>query len=172
MFDPHEEFDPFEESESGSSEVLFQSSYGDAPKRFLYRGVPFLLLASGVLWFKNWIIMPSLILLLCGLHLVMHIYRRFNPQRIVITTDGLLLPKGRFTTEEVHIRWDDLTATLFASTLVCEVTCVDCQRGTKVRIASTLFQNFDDFASFAIIVGKHAGEDWCLHDPAPRILRP
>jgi hypothetical protein len=88
----------------------------------------------------------------------MHIYRRFHPQRIIITTYGLLLPKGRFTNEEVHIRWDDLTATLFTSSLICEVTCVDCQRETKVRIASTLFQDFDDFASFANIVGKHVGE--------------
>ena len=155
MFDPHPEFDPF-------SEVLFQSSYGDVPKLVLYRCAPFLLLASGVIWFKYGIIMRSVVCpgiwLLCGLLLAMHIYRRFHPQRIVITTYGLLLPKGRFTTEKVHIRWDDLTATLFTSSLVYEVTCVDCQRGTKVRIASTLFQDFDDFASFSNIVGKHVGE--------------
>ena len=48
MIDPHDEFDPFEESESGSSEVLFQSSYGDFPKLLLYRGkVPLLDLDRG-----------------------------------------------------------------------------------------------------------------------------
>ncbi len=124
MFDPHPEVDPF-------SEVLFQSSYGDVPKVLLYRVMPFLLLASGVIWFNYGIIMRSVVCpgiwLLCGLALARHIYSRLHPQRIVITTDGLLLPKGRFTTEEVHIRWDDLTATLFVSTLGCEVTCVDCQ---------------------------------------------
>ncbi len=157
--------DPFEESESDSSEVLFQSPYGEVPKSILYRVVPFLLLASGVIWFTSAkgaaLICPG-IWLLCGLHLAMHIYRRLHPQRIVITTDGLLLPKGRFTAEEVRIRWDDLTATLFAGRIkhqpLYEVTCIDCQRGTKVPIASTRFQNFDDFASFANIVGKHVGE--------------
>ena len=151
MFDPHPEFDPF-------SKVLFQSSYGDVSKLLLYRGVPILLLASGVLFVDGRMMIPFLMWLLCGFLLANHIYRRFHPQRIVITPDGLLLPKGRFTTEEVHIPWEDLTATLFSSSLVHEVTCVDCQRGTKIRIASTLFQDFDDFASFANIVGKHVGE--------------
>ncbi len=155
MFDPHPEFDPF-------SEVLFQSSYGDVPKLVLYRWVPFLLLASGVIWFNYGIIMRSVVCpgiwLLCGGLLARHVYSRLHPQRIVITTDGLLLPKGRFTTEEAHIRWDDLTVTLFASSLIYILTCVDCQRGTKVPIASTRFRNFDDFASFSNIVGKHVGE--------------
>lgn len=182
-------FEPVDEDE-----VLFESAYGGFPKLLLYGAVPFLICVGAALfvcavWFPNGQVMKSMIFSpdiaknvvcpgiwsLCALLFLLNLYRNFHPQRIVITNAGLVLPKGRFTAEEVEIAWDDLSATLFTSRVemhdMYEVTCVDNQSGTKVRIASMLFREFDDFASFARIVGRRVGEDWSIKGFLPGTIR-
>lgn len=186
MFEPVDDVD--------ENKVLFQSVYGDFPKLLLYAAVPFLICVGAALfvcavWFPNGQVMKSMIFSpetaknivcpgiwsLCALLFLLNLYRNFHPQRIVITNAGLILPKGRFTSEEVEIAWHDLSATLFASRVemydMYEVTCVDNQSGIKVRIASMLFREFDDFASFARIVGRRVGEDWSIKGFLPGTIR-
>ena len=185
MYDDHEVFDVSQPLEFNDDEVLFQSSYGDFPWMIPYLAVPFLIIVSGILfvcavWFPNGMIMRGInftpwfakviicpgIWLLCGLISVLSIYRRLHPQRVVLTPDGMLLPRGRFTSREVFIQWDNLEATLFATRVkmqdIYEITCIDVDQDVKIRIASLLFRTFDEFATFAYIVGQHIGEDWSI----------
>ena len=175
-------------------DVLFQSAYGDIPKFALYGLIPFLFLVAAALfvhavWFgggiavKGFQLSPATVAywicpaiwFLCALVLVLGIYRHNHPQCIVITADELLLPKGRFTAEVIHIRWNDLKATLWSGQIslidVYEVTCLDGLHGTKTMIASNLFRDFDDFATFALIVGEHMGEDWSIKGSRPGAIR-
>ena len=92
-----------------------------------------------------------------------------------MTEDELLLPKGRFTAEIIRIRWHDLTASIWSGQIsfidIYEVTCGDGLHGSKTKIASNLFQDFDDFATFALIVGEHMGEDWSIKGFLPGAIR-
>lgn len=93
-------------------EILFQSEYGGIPKFALYTFLPFLmLLAAGLLVYaisfnggiaiKGIKVSPAgvaygicpTIFLLCAIVVGSEIYRRFHPQRIVITEDGLIFRK-------------------------------------------------------------------------------
>ena len=175
-------------------DVLFQSAYGGLPKFVLYGFIPFLGLVSGVLfvravWFgggiaiKGFQLSPETvaywvcpgIFLLCACLLVLAIYRRMHPQSIVITKDELLLPKGRFTAEITRIRWNDLKATIWSGQIsfmdIYEITCLDGLHGTKTRIASNLFRDFEDFATIALIIGEHMGEDWSIKGFLPGAIR-
>ena len=175
-------------------DVLFQSAYGGIPKFVLYGFMPFVTLVSAALfvsavWFGNGIaikgfklspatvaywVCPAIMLLCAGL-LALEIYRRMHPQSIALTKDELLLPKGRFSAEIIRIRWNDLEATLWSGKIsfidVYEVTCLDGSHGTKTLIASNLFRNFDDFATFALIVGEQMGEDWSIKGFLPGAIR-
>ncbi len=178
--------DPTDDSPGDENcEVLFQSAYGGFPKFAMYGLLPFLILSSAVLfvrvvWFgdritiKGFKLSPDIvaywicpaIFLLCALIIYLAVYRHFHPQRIVVTEDELLLPKGRFTAEINRIRWHDLTASIWSGQIsfidIYEVTCIDGLHGSKTKIASNLFRDFDDFATFALIVGQHMGEDWSI----------
>ena len=187
--------DPPDDSTANENcDVLFQSAYGGIPKFALYGFLPFLILVSGVLfvsgvWFGNEIaikgfqlspetvadwVCPAILLMCVGL-LVLEVYRRIHPQRIAITKDELLLPKGRFTAEIIRIHWNDLEATLWSGQIsfidVYEITCLNGLHGTKTRIASNLFRDFDDFATMALIVGEHIGEDWSIKGFLPGAIR-
>ncbi len=175
-------------------DVLFQSAYGGIPKFVLYGMIPFLMIGTGVLfvhavWFgggiaikrfklspetvANWVC-PA-IWLLCAFLMAHGIYRRIHHQSIVITKDELLLPKGRFTAEIIHIRWNDLKATIWSGQIsfmeIYEITCLDGLHGTKTRIASNLFRDFDDFATIALIIGEQMGEDWSIKGFLPGAIR-
>ena len=80
----------------------------------------------------------------------------------------------RFTAAIIDIRWNDLKAT-FVSTgsiyEIYEVTCVDGMHGTKTRISSALFRDFEDFATFALIIGEFVGEDWSIEGFLPGKIR-
>ena len=175
-------------------DVLFQSAYGDIPKFVLYGMIPFLFLVTGTLfvhavWFggeiaiKGFKLSPEAVThwicpaiwFLCAAVLVAGVYRQLHPQCVVITEDELLLPKGRFTSEVNRIRWNDLKATLWSGQIsgidIYEVTCLDGLHGTKTRIASNLFRDFDDFATFALIVGEQLGEDWSIKGFLPGKFR-
>ena len=140
-------------------EILFQSDYGGYPKYALYTLLPFLLLLAGgllvyAIGFNGGIairgikVSPAVvaygicpvIFLLCAIVVGSEIYRRFHPQRIVITEDGLILPKGRFTNDEIHIRWNDLTATMtigsFAVIDVYDVACKDSSHKTTTGVST------------------------------------
>lgn len=185
---------PVDSTLSEDRDVLFQSAYGCIPKVVLYGLIPFLLVVSGVffvraVWFGEgmairgirlspetvayWIC-PAIWLLCAFLHLL-DIYRHIHPQCIVVTEDEVLLPKGRFTSEIIQIRWNDLSATIFAGRIafleIYEITCLDDLHGTKSRIASNLFRDFDDFATFALIVGEHMGKDWSIKGFLPGAMR-
>ena len=186
--------DPSNDStQKKNRDVLFQSAYGGIPKFVLYRVIPFMLLATVFLFaiadsFKGrfalkgvqlspervrFVLCPA-ILLMCAVIIGLEVYRRFHPQRIVITEDGSLLPKGRFTAEIIDIRWNDLKATIVSKGSIYEiyeVTCLDGLHGTKTRITSALFPDFDDFATFALIVGKQMGEDWSIKGFLPGAIR-
>ena len=175
--------DPSNDStQKKNRDVLFQSAYGGIPKFVLYRVIPFMLLATVFLFaiadsFKGrfalkgvqlspervrFVLCPA-ILLMCAVIIGLEVYRRLHPQSIAITKDELLLPKGRFNSDIIRIRWNDLEATLWSGQIsfmdVYEVTCLDGLRGTKILIASNLFRDFDDFATFALIVGEYMGQD-------------
>ena len=174
--------------------VLFQSAYGGIPKVVLYGMIPFLFLVAGALfvhavWFGDGIAIKGFklspetlahwvcpaIWFLCALVLVLGSYRHIHPQSIVITADEVLLPKGRFTAEIVSIRWQDLKASIWSGQIsfidIYEVTCLDALHGTKIRIASNLFRDFDDFATFALIVGEQMGENWSIKGFLPGAIR-
>ena len=175
-------------------DVLFQSAYGDIPKVVLYGMIPFLFLVAGALfvyavWFgggvaiKGFKLSPEAVThwicpaiwFLCAAVLVAGVYRQLHPQSVVITEDELLLPKGRFTSEVNRIRWNDLKASLWSGQIsgidIYEVTCLDGLQGTKTMIASNLFRDFDDFATFALIIGEYIGEDWSIKGFRPGKLR-
>lgn len=175
-------------------DVLFQSAYGGIPKVVLYGMIPFLFLVAVALfvhavWFggeiaiKGFKLSPETVThwicpaiwFLCALVLVLGVYRQLHPQYIVITEDELLLPKGRFTAEVIRIRWNDLKATLWSGQIsgidIYEITCLNGLHRTKVRIASNLFRDFDDFATIALIIGEHIGEDWSIKGILPGKLR-
>lgn len=179
---------------SKKCDVLFQSEYGGIPKYVLYGFIPFLLIGAGILLvravgfnagilIKGFKISPELvtfvvcpvIMLPCILIMVLGIYRRSHPQQIVVTDNGLILPKGRFTAEVIRIRWHDLTATIWSGTIsfmdVYEITCLDSEHAAKISIASNMFRDFDDFATFALIVGEHMGEDWSIKGFLPGAIR-
>ncbi|MBC7817670.1 MAG: hypothetical protein IAG10_12320 [Planctomycetaceae bacterium] len=188
MDDPPDDSHPNE-----NRDVLFQLAYGGMPRFFLYGIVPFFVLAA-VFFFVNadffkggfaikgvqlspervaFVVCPAM-LLMCAVVLVLEVYRRFHPQRIVITEDGLFLPKGRFTDEIIDIRWNDLKATIVSKGSIYEiyeVMCLDGLHGTKTRITSVLFPDFDDFATFALILGKQMGEDWSIKGFLPGAIR-
>ena len=185
---------PADSPANENRDVLFQSAYGGIPKFALYGFMPFLILVAGALfvsavWFGNGIaikgfklspetvaywICPAILLMCVGI-LVLEVYRRIHPQRIAITKDELLLPKGRFTAEIIRIRWNDLKATIWSGQIsfmdIYEITCLDGLHGTKTRIASNLFRNFDDFATIALIVGEQMGEDWSIKGFLPGAIR-
>ncbi len=185
---------PNDSHPSKKREVLFQSEYGGIPKFVLYGFIPFLFLVAGVLLVRavgfnagiiikgfklspetvTFVVCP-VIMLPCILIMILGIYRRSHPQQIVITDNGLFLPKGRFTAEIIRIRWHDLTATIWSGKIsfmdIYEVTCLDSEHGTKISIASNMFRDLDDFATFALIVGEHMGEDWSIKGSQPGVIR-
>ncbi len=175
-------------------EILFQSEYGGYPKYALYGFLPFLLLVAGGLLvyaigfnggvnIKGMKVSPTgvaygicpVIFLLCAIAVGSEIYRRYHPQQIVITERGLVLPKGRITNEVIHIRWNDLTATLTVGSFmvleVYDVACIDSTHKSRVNISSPLFRRFDDFATFALIIGEFMGENWSIKGFLPRAFR-
>ncbi len=185
---------PVNSTPDKNRDVLFQSAYGDIPKVVLYGMIPFLFLVSGGLfiyavWFgggvaiKGFKLSPETVAhwicptiwFLCALVLVLGVYRQLHPQSVVLTEDELLLPKGRFTADIVRIRWNDLKATLWSGQIsaidIYEITCIDSLNKTKTRIASNLFRDFDDFATFALIVGEQMGEDWSIKGFLPGKFR-
>ncbi len=124
---------PTDSTSDDNRDVLFQSAYGDIPKIVLYGMIPFLFLGSGALfvhavWFGGGIAIAGFklspetvarwvcpaIWFLCALVLVLGTYRQLHPQCIVITEEELFLPKGRFTSEVIRIRWSDLKATIWS----------------------------------------------------------
>lgn len=184
---------PDDSPRDDNRDVLFQLPYGGMPRFFLYGIIPFFVLAAGVLfvnavWFKGGILIKGFklspetvvsvfcptMLLMCAVVIGLEVYRRFHPQCIAITEDGLLLPKGRFTAEIIDIRWIDLKATIASKGSVYEiyeVTCLDGLHGTKARITSVLFRDFDEFATFALILGRQMGEDWSIKGFLPGAIR-
>lgn len=185
---------PADSTSAEDRDVLFQSAYGDIPKVVLYGMIPFLFFGSGALfvyatWFgggiaiKGFKLSPEtvthwicpVIWFLCAAVLVAGVYRQLHPQSVVITEDELLLPKGRFTSEINRIRWNDLKATLWSGQIsgidIYEITCLDGLHGTKSMIASNLFRDFNDFATFALIVGEQMGEDWSIKGFLPGKFR-
>lgn len=178
----------------GEDEVIFSSTYGGFPRFFWYFVIPFLLVVSAFLfvravWFgegilfrnirvpPNWIafaVCPG-IWSLCLLLVVLAIYRRWNPQRVLVTTRGVELPKGRFTSETVSIKWGNLEADVEARNLsgwrVYEVICTDLSNETVVRVTSMLFPALDDFATFLLILGEHMGQDWKIKGFWPGTIR-
>jgi hypothetical protein len=170
--------------------VVFSSAYGGLPRFFWYGVVPFLLLVSAVLfiravWFDEGLPLASfrvppgavifaicpLIWLLIGIE----VYHRRNPQFILVTSWGVKLPKGRFTTETISIAWEDLQATLEGGTIkgwdVYEIICTDLRNGASARVTSALFRDFDEFATFTLIMADHMGQDWRIKGFWPGTFR-
>lgn len=175
-------------------EVLFDAAYGEFPKFLWYFVMPVLLVAAVVLyvrarWFGTGMILEGFKLSpnavativcpvmwgLCALLIVLAAYRRRHPQQVLVTAEELVLPKGRFTDETIRIRWADLAATMYHGHAkffeIYEVTCIDRQSGAKARIASMLFQEFDDFATFALLIGEHQGQNWSIPGFLPGTFR-
>lgn len=166
-----------------SENIDFSSKYGGFPRFIWYAVVPFLLFVSAVffiraVWFEEGLLFKSfhlspwavahivcpLMWTLCGLFGALEFYRSRHPQFILVSSWGVKLPKGRFTSETVSIAWDDLQATLETTSLkgwhVSEITCNDLRSDASVRISSALFRSFDDFATFALMLAQHMGQDW------------
>jgi hypothetical protein len=174
--------------------VLYESAYGLLPRFLWYFAIPFLLVVSGILfvravWFGQgllvrtvrlsadvvaWAVCPGM-WLLCTAVVGLEIYRRYHPLRVLVTTAGLHLPKGRFTADTLFIPWDELDASLYAGRVALmdfyEVTCTDQRDGSCAKIASPQFRDFDDFATFALIIGKYIGEDWSIKGFLPGTYR-
>jgi len=174
-------------------DILFQSAYGGVPKFVLLGAVPFLMFATGAVfsravWFNAGIdfrgielspaaviygVCPVLVVL-CALLPGAEIYHRLRPHRVLLTTRGVTVPKRRFSAQEVHIPWSDLKATRVVYTGfydMYEVRCVDRRNGTKATVYSAMFRHFDDFATFALIVGERVGQDWSIKGFLPGTFR-
>lgn len=54
---------------------------------------------------------------------------------------------------------------------VYDIACFDRKHKSKVNISSPLFRRFDDFATFALIVGDNVGEDWTIKGFLPGVTR-
>ncbi len=175
-------------------ELIFATSYRNLPRFFLYFIIPFLLLVPALFfiraaWFGEGPLIgdirvpPSVVMyvicpifwLLCGMLVAIEVYCRRNPQFIMVTTWGLSLPKGRFTSETILIAWDDLQAEIVWQTLtgwrVYDLTCTDMRHDTSVKVTSMLFRDFDDFATFTLILGRYLGEDWTISGFWPGTIR-
>lgn len=175
-------------------EIIFSTSYGALPRFFWYFVIPFLLLVPALffyraLWFgegqmiKNIRVPPSVIMSvicpvfwsLCGLLVAIEVYLRRNPQFIEVTTWGVSLPKGRFTSEIFSIAWEDLQVAFEGRNLtgwhVYELTCTDLRDETSVRVTSMFFRDFDDFATLTLILAQHMGQDWTIRGFWPGTIR-
>lgn len=175
-------------------QVILSSKYGGLPRSFWYFVIPFLVLVSTVffiraVWFGEGILVRNvrvppdvitfaicpLIWGLCGLLVALEVYRFRNPQRILVTTWGVKLPKGRFTSETVCIAWEDLEAKVEARNLsgwhVYEFICTDLRNEASVRVNSMLFRDFEDFATFMLIMAEHMGQDWKIRGFWPGTIR-
>lgn len=174
--------------------VIFSSTYGGLPRFFWYFVIPFLLLVSAVffiraMWFGEGFLLrsirvpPGVIAFaicpvlwgLCVLLVAIEIYHHRNPQFILVTNWGVKLPKARFTAETISIAWDDLQATLETRNLkgwhVSEIVCTDLRNDASARVSSALFRDFDDFATFALILARHMGQDWSFKGFWPGTFR-
>lgn len=175
-------------------QILFSSTYGGFPRFIWFALIPLMLLASAVLfvnavWFPDGVLFdtapvsPSiaayvicpLIWILCALFAALEVYRLRNPQFVLVSTWGVRLPKGRFTSENIAIAWDDLNASLkaerFKGFSVYEIFCEDMRNGASARVTSALFRSFDDFATFARIMGEQIGRDWSIKGFLPGTVR-
>jgi hypothetical protein len=175
-------------------EVLFRSGYGGFPKFLWYFGLPawigltlvFFVFADDLARgfpVRGVRVSPAVIrgVLcpvmggMCAMIVGLGIYRRQNPQEIVVTSEGVVLPRGRWTRETISIPWRSLHATLYRAHFsfmdFYEVTCVDRRNQSMTRVASLLFRDFDDFATFAQLVGRRMGEDWSIAGFLPGTTR-
>ncbi|MDB4793201.1 hypothetical protein OAG75_01015 [bacterium] len=115
------------------------------------------------------------IFLLCAIVVGSESYCRYHPQRIVITERALIVARGRFIIKLVSIHWKHLRAKLTLGSFmvldVSDIACIDFKQKTKVNISSPLFRRFDDFATFALIVGDFICEDWTIKGFLPGVTR-
>lgn len=175
-------------------ELIFSTTYRNLPLFFWYAFVPFLLLVSAVFfvqaaWFgeaiplKDIKVPPNVIMFVvcpliwlgCCVLVAVEVYCRRNPQFITVTTWGVRLPKGRFTSKIVSIAWEDLEGDLKGQNLmgwhIYELTCADLRNDTVVVVNSMLFRHFHDFATLALILGKYMGQDWAIKGFWPGTIR-
>jgi hypothetical protein len=171
--------------------ILFSSAYGGFPRFVWFAVIPLLLLFSAAVfidavWFDgqfllqnarmspnlaSYVICPA-IWGVCGLIMLLEIYRHLHPQFILVSTWGLRVPKGRFTSENIAIAWDDLNAMLegtnFKGMQVYEFHFEDVRSGARARVTSALFRRYAEFATFATILGEQMGREWPIKGVAAR----
>lgn len=175
-------------------QIIYSTSYGHFPRFFWYAVIPFLLLVPAVffiraLWFgeglliRNIGVPPKVVMsvicpifwALCGLLVAAEVYRCRNPQFIEVTSWGVSLPKGRFTSETVCIPWSDLQVSLEGKNLsgwhVYDLTFTDLGSEATASLTSMLFRNFDDFATLTLIMGDHMGQEWSIKGFWPGTIR-
>jgi hypothetical protein len=177
-----------------AEQVVFSSAYGQIPRSFSYLVMPFLLCAAGVLfvravWFgegvplggqrlpPEWVaygICPLLVIL-CGMLAALMIYRRWRPLTIEVSNRGVRLPQSPLSRETRFIEWEHLEARFSGRNVAgyrfYEIHCQDDRNSAEVRVASVLFRDFDDFATFAMLMGQHMGQEWSIEGFRPGSLR-
>lgn len=174
------------------AQILFSSTYGGFPRFIWFACVPFMLLISGALfadavWFDGRFMLESIqvpprfvgyvvcpvIWCLCGMLVVLEVYRQRNPQFVLVSTWGVRLPKGRFTAENMAIAWDDLFVRLEATNLkgwrVYEFHFEDVGSGESARISSLLFRRNAEFETFATVLGEQIGREWPITRRLPSV---
>ena len=105
----------------------------------------------------------------------LEIYHRIHPRQVIVTNRRLILPKHRFTEQTHVIAKSDLQARLKESTLgwmeLYDIKMVDRRHGTKAIIRSVHFRSFDDFATFAGLIGRTQGLEWTFKGFLPGTKR-
>ncbi|NND99791.1 MAG: hypothetical protein HKN47_20925 [Pirellulaceae bacterium] len=166
-------------------QIEYQSPYGAIPKFLLFALIPFLLIMSAAVsvrahWYNKGVefqLIPlspintayafsAVGILICCIGVLLEIYHRMHPREVIVTNQRLILPRHRFTDQTISIAWGEFSAKMVMNRFVFfefyDITLRDLQSKSKTIIRSAHFRNFDDFATFALLIGETLGMDWSI----------
>lgn len=81
-----------------------------------------------------------------------HLLHRNNPQRVAVTTTGVLIPKGRWSSEEIAFSWNEMKVKHVSG----PVDNIYFKRGVfSKHLTSMFFADDDDFEAFVSHLRQH-----------------
>jgi hypothetical protein len=154
-------------TQSGDGEILFQCHYGLVRRSMWYLfGANFvialILIPVGIFWNEGWSVARTPIppwaatllfeivgfglLLLVAYMLAGRFLHRDRPQRVAVTTAGVILPKNKVSSAEHFLPWAEVRVKLIGG----PVENLDFKRGRlrTIRLVSIQFPTDEDFETF------------------------